>query len=243
MRLGKRTNRIQLASPYPGWPKLSLFILMAAAVMAGSSVFLAAEGDLPSGEAVFDKYVEVTGGLKAYGNIHNLYARGTFKLVQAGITASISVYSAEPNLLYTKIESKTLGVIKNGFNGEVAWETSLMTGPRIKEGEERKDALRDNIFQGEARWREIYLKAENTGLVPIDGRPCYKVVMTPKTGRPLILFFYKESNMIFKVERTFANQMGLIKAEIYMSDYKRVDGVLAPHVTKTRLMGQEMIML
>lgn len=242
MRMGKRIIGIQLASPYPRWPKLSLFILMAAAVMAGPSGFLAAEGDLPSGEAVFDKYVEVTGGLKAYGNIHNMFARGTFKLVQAGITASISVYSAEPNLLYTKIESKTLGVIKNGFNGEVAWETSLMTGPRIKEGEERKDALRDNIFQGEARWREIYLKAENTGLVPVDGRPCYKVVMTPKTGRPVTLFFDRESNLMVKVERTFANQMGLIKAEIYMSDYKRVDGILVPHVTKTKFMGQEMIM-
>ncbi len=102
--------------------------------------------------------------------------------------------------------------------------------------------MRDNVFQWETRWREIYLKAENTGIVPIDGRPCYKVVMTPKTGRPLTLFFDRESNLIAKVERTFANQMGLIKAEIYMSDYKRVDGILAPHVTKTRFMGQEMIM-
>ncbi len=138
MRMGKKIIGIQLASPYPRWPKLSLFILITAAVMAGSSGLLAAEGDLPPGEAVLDKYVEVTGGLKAYGNIHNLYARGTFKIVQAGITASISVYSAEPNLFYTKIESKTLGVIKNGFNGEVAWETSLMTGPRIKEGEDKE---------------------------------------------------------------------------------------------------------
>jgi len=40
---------------------------------------------------------------------------------------------------------------------------------------------------------------------------------------------------------TIENQAGTIPSDSYLSDYKRVDGILLPHKTVTKLMGQERI--
>jgi len=221
-----------------------LFILLSTltAMCAPVDVWAADDKLLP-GEEVFDKYIEASGGLDAHRSLHNLYMKGTFKMSQAGITASITTYSAEPNLMYSKIESTGLGFIESGYNGEVVWEKSLMAGPRIKEGEEKLDAQRDSLFQWEIRWREIYSKAETVGIEPVNDAPCYKIKMTPKDdSAPVFLYFDKKSFLIVKMERSFATQMGSVSAEIFLSDYRKVADILAPFFTKTSFMGQEMIM-
>ncbi|MBW2622850.1 MAG: hypothetical protein JRD68_08070 [Deltaproteobacteria bacterium] len=243
MGLETRLIKIKRTSGNFGSRSLILIPLLALAIMCASAGILAADEKLPSGEAVFDKYMKATGGLEAHRKVHNLFMKGTFKMVQAGITASVTTYAAEPNLIYSKVESPVLGVIESGFNGEVAWEKSLMTGPRIKEGGESLDVQRDSIFQWEARWREIYSKAETMGVEPVNGKPCYQVKMTPKkTGSPVVLYFDRESYLIVKLERAFATQRGSVSAEVFISDYRKIAGILGPFFTKTKFMGQEMIM-
>jgi len=243
MGLEQRMIKSKRALASAGSRSILCILLIALAIMCVPAGVLAADDKLPSGEEVFDKYIEATGGLDAHRKLHNLFMKGTFKMVQAGITASITIYTAEPNLTYSKIESPGLGVIESGFNGEVAWEKSLMTGPRIKEGDEKLDVQRDSIFQWEARWRDVYSKAETIGIAPVDNKPCYQVKMTPKNpGTPVVLFFDKKSYLMVKMERSFATQMGSVSAEVFTSDYRKVAGILGPFFSKTAFMGQEMVM-
>ena len=201
----------------------------------------AAEEKLPDAADILDKHVEVTGGVKAYEKIQNRVTRGIFEIVQAGIKADMIIYQAAPNLVYAKMESVVVGTNESGSNGEVAWEKSTMIGPKVKEGEERADALREGIFDPQANWRKHYTKVVVTGIAPVDGKPCYKVLLTPKIGGPQTFYVDKTSYLIHKSEWVSKSPMGTILHEIYVSDYQKVDGILIPHKARTRLAGQEMI--
>ena len=220
---------------------LCVFLSFVLVCFAPPGVLSAEEAKLPGGELILDKYVEATGGIEAYEKIHNRVTTATLELAQAGIKAKMTIYHAKPNKVYTQAEVDTLGKIESGTNGDVAWELSMMTGPKIKEGQEKADALREAIFNKFAYWRKVYQKAECVGIESIDGRQCYKVVMTPKTGRPQTFYFDQESSLLVKVESILQHQMGTIPIEVFQGDYKEVDGILLPHKAKARIMGQDRI--
>ena len=236
MKKGTRRTRMWY------WPycvnglTLSVFLSVVVVCFAPPGVLSAEEAKLPGGEVILDKYVEATGGIEAYEKIHNRVTTATLELAQAGIKAKMTIYHAKPNKVYTQAEVDALGKIESGTNGDVAWELSMITGQKIKEGQERADALREAIFNKFAYWRKVYQKAECVGIEPIEGRSCYKVVMTPKTGTPQTFYFDQESNLLVKVESILEHQMGTIPIELFISDYKEVDGILLPHKAKAKIM-------
>ncbi len=241
MEKGTRRTRM-LCGPYcMNGLTLSVFLSFVLICFAPPGVLSAAEAKLPGGEAILDRYVEAAGGIEAYEKIHNRVTNATHETVQAGFKATITIYHAKPNKVYTQAEMDTLGKMESGTNGDVAWELSMFTGPKIKEGQERADALREAFFDKFAYWRKIYQKAECIGIEPIEGRACYKVVMTPKTGKPQTFYFDQKTNLLVKVESIMEHQMGTIPIEVFMSDYKEVDGILFPHKAKAKVLGQERI--
>ncbi len=241
MEKGTRRTRMWCGRYCINGLTLCVFLSLVLVCFAPPGVLHAAEANLPDGELILDKYVEVTGGIEAYEKIHNRVTKVTIEIVQAGIKATITIYHAKPNKVYTQAEMDALGKMEGGTNGDVAWELSTMTGPKIKEGQERADALREAFFDKLAYWRKVYQKAECIGVEPIEGRACYKVVMTPKTGKPQTFYFDQKTNLLVKVESIMEHQMGTIPIEVFMSDYKEIDGILFPHKAKAKVLGQERI--
>lgn len=219
-------------------PRCVWYLLLPLVLAVSPGSVDAADEALPSGEVVMDNYVEATGGLEAYGKIHNSVFRGSFEIEQAGIKADLIIYQAMPNKIYTRLESDAMGTIESGSNGEVFWERSVMTGPKLKEGQEKEDAMRDAVFNKFARWREIYQKAECMGVEPVDDAPCYKVIITPKSGSSQTLYFDKASGLLVKAKSVVEHQMGSIPVEASIGDYKEVDGILVSHKAKVSVMGQ-----
>src|ERR1051325_9119674 len=98
---------------------------------------LAAADDLPKGEAILDKYIEVTGGKAAYAKIHSEISTGTMEIAAMGLKGTLTAYSAEPNRRLAEFTLPGIGKILDGSNGEVAWSTNPIQGPRLKEGDEK----------------------------------------------------------------------------------------------------------
>jgi hypothetical protein len=115
-------------------------------------------------------------------------------------------------------------------------------GPQIKEGQERADFLREAVLDKYARWRETYAEAECVGTETVNGKPAYKVILTPKDGPPQSLYFDQASNLLVKVGLTVENPMGVIPVESFLEDYRKVDGLLLPYTVKVVVMGQERLM-
>jgi outer membrane lipoprotein-sorting protein len=210
---------------------------LCAAVLLATGARLAAD-DLPKAETILDKYIEATGGKAAYEKNHTEVSTGTMEFVGKGIKGSITSYRAEPNKSYTELDIAGIGKVREGSDGTTAWSLSALQGPRIKDGDEKAGALQAAKFNAELNWRDSY-KAETTGAEKVDGKDCYKVVLTPSQGSPQTRFYDKESNLLVKMTMTVKNPMGEIPVESTVSDYRKEGSILMPHKITQSAAGQE----
>lgn len=198
-----------------------------------------AEEPLPKAEEILDKFVEVTGGKAAYEKVHNEKSTGTFEFIGKGVKGTLTSYRAEPNKMYTRVDLENIGAIEDGTDGETAWTLSVMQGPHIKEGEERAVSLRQATLREPLLWRKLFKSAETAGVENVDGAACYKVVLTPNEGKPETQYYDKKNNLLVKMTMTVVSQMGEIPTETVVSDYKEQSGLLSPHKTRHKALGQE----
>src|SRR5262249_9886102 len=91
---------------------------------------------------------------------------------------------------------------------------------------------------GALYWRKLFTKVETTGVENVEGHECYKVVMTPKEGKPTTHYYDKKSGFLVKTATTRTTQMGDIPAEGFADDYRKEGGVIAPNKLTNKIVGQ-----
>jgi len=202
---------------------------------------LASAQPLPKGETILDSYVEVTGGKAAYQKHTSETMTGTISVPEMGLTGSLTRYAIAPDKEYSVLELGPLGKAESGFTRGVAWEKNAITGPRVKSGDEKAQAAREAQFNDAAEWRKVFPKTETTGSETVDGEDCYKVLLTPETGKPETRYYSKKSGLLLKTTATAVNPMGEQSVELEVSDYKDFDGVLYPTRSKSKMGPQQLI--
>ncbi|MCK4549481.1 MAG: hypothetical protein KAU49_04905, partial [Candidatus Krumholzibacteria bacterium] len=136
-----------LSSRRVAWLVIALPALIVAAVHGEAMAEKA-----PTAEKILDRFVEVTGGMKAYDAIENRKTIASLSISAQGMTFNITMWSARPNQVYSIIENDMIGKMEKGVSGDVVWEKSIMTGPIIKSGVEREASLRDSAFERYVYW-------------------------------------------------------------------------------------------
>jgi hypothetical protein len=210
-------------------------------LFAAMSVCLAhaADAPLPAADTILDHYLEVTGGKEAYAKHKSEIQTGTMEYPAQGVKAKITRYASEPDNYLASVEITGIGKVDTGVTGGVAWENSVILGPRVKSGDEKALAVREATFNGTLNWRKLFPKVETTGIEPVDGEDCYKVLLTPKEGRAETMFFSRQSGLLMKATTVAATQMGDIPVEMRYSGYKDAGGVRSPSVITQKAAGQE----
>ena len=214
---------------------------LALALLAASLPIFGADEALPSVETVYSHFIAATGGKAAYEARHSLVEHATIDFAKQGLKGSLTIYESAPDNYLGLTELPGIGKIATGSNGEVAWENTALQGPRIKQGVERADALREGAFNAPLYWQKLYAKAETTGSETVEGHDCYKVVLTPKEGKPMTEFYDKKTGLMIKTMATVTSQMGDVNAEILYDDYRKDGDVLSPHRMVNRAAQQEFV--
>jgi hypothetical protein len=199
----------------------------------------AADEGLPKAETILDHYIEVTGGKQAYQNRKSEMATGTVDFAAQGIKGTLMRYAADPDKSYAVVEIEGIGKIETGTGGGIAWEKSLISGPRILSGDEKAQALRENLFNSDLNWRKLYQKVETAGVETVDGEECYKVILTPAEGHPQTAYYEKKSGLAVKMTTILVSSMGDIPVEAVMTNYKEFGGVLMPTKVTQKAAGQQ----
>jgi hypothetical protein len=204
-------------------------------------IFLLPAGaaELKTGDAVLDRFVEVTGGLAAYGKMHNTVMKGTMTMAAMGVKGAVTIYAAEPNKVSMVTEIAGVGKIVEGSDGTNGWTFSAMQGPQLKKGEELNESLREALFHKETQWKSIYASAELQGTEDFDGKAAYKVVMTPKSGKPESNYYDKESGLMIHHKSIRSTPFGEIPVDVTIGGYRRDCGVLLPHSMTQTVAGQK----
>lgn len=211
-------------------------VLLAAALPA-----LVTAQALPKGATILDRNVEVSGGKAAFAAKKTQVIKGTMEMAAAGIKGTLTIYKAEPNLMFTETEIQGMGRMLEGFDGTHAWSYNPMQGPAVKQGDEKAFAERGARFHSED-WKQEFKSAETMGTETVEGEPCYKVVVTPHQGDPTTQFFSVKSGLLLKTLMKAKTAMGDIAVEATLKDYKKVGDILIPHTMVQSFAGQTMTM-
>ena len=206
------------------------------------ATFGQATATIPRAEVVLDQYVEATGGKAAYEKFTNRVSTGTLDIVGANLKGTIKVTHTSPNKLVSVTELGPIGTTRQGTDGEVAWEISTISGERILEAEERDAFILQAVFNGEIRWKDRYEKVESVGVEDVEGKPAVKLVLTPKSGKPLIEYYDLKTHLLVKQVIKTKGPMGEISIDQYPGNYRKIDGVLMPLSLKQKVLGQEMVL-
>ena len=220
--------------------RLDRMVTAGAVLLAGGWWLLrAAEA---SAEAVLERYVEATGGRAAYDKIRNRVVHATMEISRQGIRLEMTVYAAKPNLFHMTMNSDLTGKVEQGTDGQVAWSKSVTQGPQLLEGEQKEALLREARLDKFVNWRELYSEARLAGTEDVDGKRCAKVVLTPKSGKPVTLFLDEATSLLVRTDMVTVAEAGEIPMRIRLQDYREVNGVKLAHRSIIEVLGQERVL-
>jgi hypothetical protein len=205
------------------------------------AVSLALAVDMPTGESLLQRYIDRSGGADAYARAKNMSMTGTVEIEGRNISGDVMIFE-EGEKSWTAMEFAGIGKIEEGFDGETAWENSALQGPRILEGEEKITAKRAATLALITTWRDVYKEARTTGSEDVEGKPAWKVEMTPKEGKPETFFFDRDSGLLVKTSAVLSSPLGEISTQATMSDFRMVQGILTPFAMTENAMSQSIVM-
>lgn len=226
--------------------KLSQVFALGAVVVA-MPVPLAAQGGLPDGRAVINRFIEAIGGRDAIMNQSGHHFQGEFVAPAQGITGDLEVYAAPPNLMSLSISIQGIGEIRTGFDGTTGWTINPMMGPMIMDSlqlrqmKQQADAYA-NLYP-DSMIASLETVADTTFTTMVDSTstdvPCYKVKVVTTWGEDYYEFFAKDSGLQLGSVRTVASPMGDVESTSALSDWRDVDGMKVPFRTIQNTMGME----
>jgi hypothetical protein len=157
----------------------------------------------------------------------------------AGVAGQIEVYT-KPGLQYSTVDIPAVGVIESGVKDGVAWENSVITGPRIKSGAEAAFAIRNAQPNAPLHWRDQFSEVETAGIEDVDGEAAYRVLQTPDDGEPITSFYGVDSGLLLKTQFTLElPQLGKVPIEQSVAEYSDFGGVLTPSRLAVSQVGQQ----
>lgn len=217
---------------------LALVLALAAAALCGP----VRADDLPKASEVIAKFTQATGG-DAWKKIESMKVTGAFEMPSMGIVANLVIAQNVTGSSRTEVEIPGMGVQSQGTSDGVAWELSMMSGPRILEGLEASSALRRADPVWFLHWEKHFPKAECTAIEDVEGQPCYRVELTATDGSMETHFFSVETGLEVQTAMTMQHQMGEIPATMLLSEYKEFDGILVPTRLVQRAAGMEQVIV
>lgn len=213
---------------------------------AGAAAALAAAParaqELPAAREILDAYVNAIGGTEAIENAQYRHFSGQMTMPAAGLNMTMEMWQARPNKMVMVMEIPGMGEMKQGYDGDVAWSVNPMQGPRIIEGAELQQTIRQADFDSNLRFEHLFPTLETVERTEMFGRPCYKVRMVAENGDEAFGCFDTETRLLIGMTSRTESEQGTIESTVQFQDYKDFGGIKMPARTVMNVMGQEMVM-
>ncbi len=194
---------------------------------------------LPPAQQIVDRYVRAIGGRPAFARLASRHM--VAEMSMSGMTMQMETFTARPNKMLAVVNVSGV-TITSGYDGQVAWTNSPMTGPRVlTEGAELKQALDNAQFDRSLDPSTSSTSMTTVGERTIGQQACWDVKIVSANGNESTNCFHKETGLLIGTRAKQTSQMGEIEADIVISDYKDFDGVKMPTRMVANVMGQQMV--
>jgi hypothetical protein len=212
---------------------------LAATVEAQTAVMLPDAED-PKADELLKKFIKAT-GLNAILERGAMRTVGTFTMPAMGASGQIEVLQLQPNLMLSRMTIAGLGDIRSGFDGRVGWSMNPMEGPRLIAGAELTQVRDQADFASATRDPRVIAAMETVGQVDVEGRACWKVRVTWKSGRESFDCYDAETGLLHATMHKSETPMGAVDAVTVFGEYRDFDGVMMPARTTQHVFNQQLV--
>lgn len=176
-------------------------------------------------------------------DIQTVVISGTMSLPTMGIEGTMKIWiDIENDVSKSVITIPGLDTQTRGIYEETAWSDSLMSGPRIIEGEEAAQMLRDSDFFSSLKYKETYSTREHLGTEEVNGEACDKIRLVRADDGSEQLNWYSPKGLLVKQQQTVVNEMGKMPITSLSEDYRQVGAAMMSFRTVVEAMGTKQVM-
>lgn len=197
---------------------------------------------LPEARDVIERHIKAIGGREVLMAQSSRRVSGTISMPSNGMTGSFETFEAKPNKAVMRMTLAGIGEISEGFDGEIAWSVSPVTGPTLLEGRQLEEKKLDTDFYGDLHMDRRYASMRTVERVEFDGRPCYKIQLVRRDGGEDVQFYDVATGLRAGSIVNRETPLGSMTATIVEADYKRFGKVLYPtKLTNTAMNVQQIL--
>lgn len=210
--------------------------------MAFAPLTAARAQELPPAKDLIAKYVAAVGGVDAFKKHKTVRVKGALDIPAQGMSGTMQMLSRLPNETIMKIEIPGIGEIKQGSIGDVAWYSNPMQGSRVITGKEAEAMTEGPDPLNYLRLGSNITSSETIEKATYDGKECYKVKHTYKSGRTTTDCFSLADGLIVATVAKAATPMGEIEQTTLLSGYKDFNGMKRPTTMVIETQGFQQVL-
>lgn len=177
----------------------------------------------PKVAEVVEKYLQALGGRAAMEKISSRVSKGVFESASSGVptTGTIEISEKSPDKSVTVVHLPNVGAMRRAFTGAHGYEQMALFGFREVRGAELEEMRRESDFRWQIRLPANYAKMVFKGTEKVGDAETNVIEATPARGLPTTFYFDASTGLLLRRDAT------------YFEDYREVDGVKLPFVTRT----------
>lgn len=191
-------------------------------------------------DAILERYNKAVDPNGVLASIQGMKSSVTMEAPSMGMSMTINSVAARPNLVVVVTDVPGLGVIRQGFDGTTAWASDPMQGPRILNGMEAAALVEGSSFNNIVRSKDLFSAMELAGTYDAGGDMTSCVKFTWKSGRETTDCFSNATGLIARTLTKQVTQMGEVEVEMFIKDYRPVNGLVVPFRVESNMMGMAM---
>jgi hypothetical protein len=200
-----------------------------------------AQGPLPSGREVVNKFIAAMGGREVVLAQSGRHMTGTFAIPAQGMSGALDVYGQPPNKMLVRVTIEGIGEITSGYDGATAWAVNPMMGPMVLDSLQAMQTRQQADFYSSLYPEDQITALETVADTTFEGTASYKVKVTTAWGETYHEYFDKDKGLMLGSQRTNASPMGNVDILTIVSDWRTVEGMLVPFKSTQRTMGIEQV--
>jgi len=196
-------------------------------------------------EEIISKYIEFTGGEKAWKKIKTMATHGEYKY--GGMNFTFTSFSKTPDLYKYSASLNGVSYVQS-YNGKQGWKidafnketkpTELWGTDAVKMANEADVELESPFINYKKKGNKIMLEGTDT----VDSKICFSIKLVRRNKETETYFFSKE-NFELVTKRSVSKNVEMKNAliDIFYSDYRDENGVKIPFKSISKVNGQTIL--
>lgn len=191
-------------------------------------------------DEIVAKNMKARGGIDKFKSVNSMKINATVSA--QGMKLPVTIYSKRPNMMREETDFQGQKMVR-AFDGTTAWAINPMMGggtPQALTGTAANMAMDSADIEGPlVDYKQKGHTIELVGNEKLDGKDVHHLKITRKTGTVQHLFIDAETGLERKT--VIALEQGGMKVdlEIQLGDFKSVDGLMMPSMTRQLMNGNE----